>query len=155
MLMALPFAGVISLSNTGPLFLTSHRLLLFLVIFSILAVIGLVFLFVIVFSGLGRQQIEVTEHGLCARYAGRTGRVMWEEARLFALYGMFRAQKNGAALTYELSSPRDIVRWTWVQRTTYFLGLKPTLPLEEYNRQMQALLSLIAARTGLPLYDLR
>ena len=152
-LMALLFAGVISLSNTGPLFLTSHRLLLFLVIFSILAVNGLVFLFVIVFSGLGRQQIEVTEHGLCTRYPGRT--VMWEEARLFALYSTFGAQKSGAAITYELSSARDIVRWTWVQRKTYFLGLKPTLPLDEYNRQMQALLSLIAARTGLPLYDLR
>jgi hypothetical protein len=154
-LMALLFAGVISLSNIGPLFLTSHRLLLFLVIFSILAVNGLAFLFVIVFSGLGRQQIEVTEHGLYTRYAGRTGRVMWEEARLFALYCTFRAQKSGAVLAYELSSPRDIVRWTWVQRKTYSLGLKPTLPLDEYNRQMQVLLSLIAARTGLPLYDLR
>ena len=154
-LMALLFAGVISLSNTGPLFLTSHRLLLFLVISSILAVFGLAFLFVIVFSGLGRQQIEVTEHGLCTRYVGRTSRVMWEEARLFALYGTFRAQKSGAALTYELSSARDIVRWTWVQRKTYVLGLKPTLPLDEYNRQMQALLSLVEAKTGLALYDLR
>jgi hypothetical protein len=149
------FAGVMSLPNTGPLLLTSHRLLSFLVIFSVLAVIGLALLFVVVFSGLGRQQIEVTEHGLCTRYGERTGRVMWEEAHLFALYGTFGAQKSRAVLTYELSSAREIVRWIWVQRKTYVLGLKPTIPLDEYNRQMQALLSLIAARTGLPLYDLR
>jgi hypothetical protein len=34
-------------------------------------------------------------------------------------------------------------------------GLKPTLPLDEYNRQMQALLSLVEAKTGFALYDLR
>jgi hypothetical protein len=34
-------------------------------------------------------------------------------------------------------------------------GLKPTLPLDEYNRQMQVLLSLVEAKTGLALYDLR
>jgi len=32
---------------------------------------------------------------------------------------------------------------------------KPTISSEEYDKQMQALLSLIAGRTGLPLYDLR
>ena len=29
------------------------------------------------------------------------------------------------------------------------------IPYDEYNRQLQALLSLVAAKTGLPLYDLR
>ncbi len=37
---------------------------------------------------------------------------------------------------------------------TLFL-LRPVLPPEEYQRQVQSLLSLIVARTGLPLYDLR
>lgn len=154
-LMALLFAGAFTFFTSGSLLFTSHRLLFFLVIFSILVVLMLALLFVILFSGLSRQQIEVTEHGLTARYAGRTGRVMWEEARLFALYGALGAQKSGAAITYELSSARDIVRWTWVQRKTYFSGLKPTLPLDEYNRQMQALLSLVEAKTGLALFDLR
>ena len=152
-LMALFFAGAFTFFNNGSLLFTSNRLLFFLVSFSILVVLILAFLFVVLF--LGRQQVEVTEHGLTARYAGRTSTVMWEEARLFALYGTFGAQKSGAAITYELSSARDIVRWTWVQRKTYFSGLKPTLPLDEYNRQMQVLLSLVEAKTGLALYDLR
>jgi hypothetical protein len=32
---------------------------------------------------------------------------------------------------------------------------KPTVPFEEYDRQMDALVSLIVEKTGLPLYDLR
>ncbi len=103
----------------------------------------------------GRQQIKVTEGGLAARNGIQTSRVLWHEACLFVMYGTFSAQKNGAAITYELSSARDIVRWTWVLRKTHWVGLEPTIPRDEYNRQMQALLSLVAAKTGLPLYDLR
>ena len=35
------------------------------------------------------------------------------------------------------------------------LSPAPMVPFEEYDRQMERFLSLIAARTGLPLYDLR
>jgi hypothetical protein len=47
--------------------------------------------------------------------------------------------------------------WSWIRHSNLrvlFLA-RPALSKEEYDRQMQALLSLIVARTGLPLYDLR
>ena len=47
------------------------------------------------------------------------------------------------------------MRWTWFLRKTYWVDLEPTISHDEYNRQMQALLSLVAAKAGLPLYDLR
>ena len=56
----------------------------------------------------------------------------------------------------ELSSATEIARWNWVQRPNRFrMSLVPTVPLDDYHRQMQALNGLIVARTGLPLYDLR
>jgi hypothetical protein len=35
-----------------------------------------------------------------------------------------------------------------------FYPLRPTLPYEEYNQQMQALIQFVAAKTRLPLYDI-
>jgi hypothetical protein len=96
----------------------------------------------------------VTEGGLISN-AGIKVIMPWYEARLFAMYGTFGAQKSGAAITYELSSARDIVRWTWFLRKTYWVDIEPMMSHDEYNRQMQALLSLVTAKTGLPLYDLR
>jgi len=71
------------------------------------------------------------------------------------MYGTYGRQKSGASITYELSSARNIVRWTWFLRKTSWVDLGPTISHDEYNRQMQALLSLVAAKTGLQLYDLR
>jgi hypothetical protein len=75
-------------------------------------------------------------------------------SRLFAMYPTFGARKSGFAVTYEVSGARDIVRWTWLRHKSYRLGLEPVIPFDEYNREMQDLFSLVAARTGLPLYDL-
>ncbi|BCL81297.1 hypothetical protein ccbrp13_37620 [Ktedonobacteria bacterium brp13] len=71
------------------------------------------------------------------------------------MYHTFGARKSGAAMTYELSSATDIVRWTWVRRKTYFVNQEPMVPLDEHNRQMQELLALVEAKTGLALYYLR
>jgi len=150
LLMALLSAAILPLYDNGPLLFTSNRLLFFLVIFLILVVLILVILAI-----LGRQQIEVTESGLTARYAGKVSGITWNEARLFAMYGAFGVQKSGAALIYELSSAGAIVRWTWVRRKTYFVGLEPTVSIDEHYGQMQVLAELVAAKTGLPLYDLR
>jgi hypothetical protein len=79
----------------------------------------------------------------------------WEEARLLIMYDDYKAQKSGAAITYELSSATDIVRWTWVRRKTYAVGLQPTVPFAEHSRQMQELLALVEEKTGLALYYLR
>ena len=105
-------------------------------------------------SRLSSQQLDVAEDGLTSHSMGQASSLRWNEARLFARYGTFGAQKSGAALTYELSSAGEIVRWTWVRHKTYPVGLEPTILPDEYNGQMEALLSLVAAKTGLALYDL-
>ena len=105
-------------------------------------------------SRLSSQQLDVAEDGLTSHSMGQASSLRWNEARLFARYGTFGAQKSGAALTYELSSAGEIMRWTWVRHKTYPVGLESTILPDEYNRQMEALLSLVAAKTGLALYDL-
>jgi hypothetical protein len=154
LLLALLLAASITLYDNGPLLFTSSRRLFFLVIFLILVVLMLAILLVLCFSPLGRQQVKVTESGLTARYAGKFSGITWSEARLFARYDAFGAQKSGTTLIYELSSAGAIVRWTWVRRKTYFVGLEPTVSIDEYYGQIHALIELVAAKTGLPLYDL-
>ncbi len=151
LLMALYFTGALILYNDLSLF-SSNPFLVFFVLFLLFALIPLAVVFALRSSG---QEITVTEGGMTVHDNHQTHTVMWQEARLFAIYNALGAQKSGAAVTYELSSAKDIVRWTWFLRKTYWVDLEPTVPHDEYNRQMQALLSLVAARTGLPLYDLR
>jgi hypothetical protein len=153
LLMALLIAGTFSLNS--PWFFTSNALLFFLVIFFVSAALLIVLMFVLLIFSSGRQQIEVTENGITAWYGGKAATVRWEEACLLAMYNAFGAQKSGAAITYELSSARDIVRWTWAQRKTYFVSQGPTVSLDEHNGQMQELLAVVEVKTGLPLYDLR
>jgi hypothetical protein len=155
LLLILLLCGSLTLPDSYPLRLFPGPLLNFLVFFAIVVVFTLVISFAMQLSPLVRQQITVTEGGLASTNGKKVTTVPWHEARLFALYVTFGAQKSGAAVTYELSSARDIVRWTWIWRKTYWVGLEPVIPHDEYNQQMQALLSFVVARTGLPLYDLR
>jgi hypothetical protein len=148
------FTGWLTLDKGMTLF-PSNPLLVFVVTFLAFGLFSLCILFALSFSSSGQQQITVTEGGVTGHDSNQTHTVMWQEARLFAMYNTLGAEKNGAAVTYELSSARDIVRWTWVLRKTYWVGLESAISHDEYNRQMQALLSLVVARTGLPLYDLR
>jgi hypothetical protein len=113
-------------------------------------------MFAIMYSKV-RQQITVTEHGLLKLGLRKARTITWNEARLFAMGSIFGAKKYPYPLLYELSSANEIIRWTWMRPNTWrvMFFAKPTVSQEEYNRQMQALLSLIAAKTGLPLYDLR
>ena len=155
---ALIFSAVYSWLNDGFLFISPDRLHTFLVLFAIVSISMVVVLLVLFLSpiGLGRQNVEVTEQGLRSRYGGKKSFVRWEDARLFAKYNAWSMQKSGSSLSYELSSARDIARWSWVLRPNPFhIQMVPTVPFEEYTRQMQALDALIVARTGLPLYDLR
>lgn len=104
-----------------------------------------------------RQQLTVTETGLIKPGFRKVQSISWKEARLFAINGIYGAKKYQHPSVYELSSANEVIRWTWMRpnsaRVLFFA--KPTVPKEEYDRQMQALLSLIAGRTRLPLYDLR
>jgi hypothetical protein len=156
LLMAMFFAGWFTWFDSNPLLLVADHLLNFLALSAIGFVAASILFFAILFSPLARQQVKVTEGGLAAREGmEKTHTVMWHEVRLYAMYGTFGRQKSGTSITYELSSARNIVRWTWFLRKTSWVDLGSTISHDEYNRQMHALLSLVAAKTGLPLYDLR
>jgi hypothetical protein len=151
----LTLAGVGAWLNDGFLFISSDRLHNFLVLFAIVVIVMVMVMLALFLSPAGRQTIDVTEQGLRARFGGQKGVVRWEEARLFAMYPTWGVRKSGSSITYELSSTTDIARWTWVLRPTFFPQyMVPTVPRDDYHRQMQALNALIVARTGLPLANL-
>ncbi|MFL5704572.1 MAG: hypothetical protein ACJ8AG_17290, partial [Ktedonobacteraceae bacterium] len=103
-----------------------------------------------------RQQLTVTETGLIKPGFRKVQSISWNEARLFAIDGIYGGKKYPYPSVYELSSANEVIRWMWIRSTWRIIFFaRPAVPREEYDRQMQALLSLIAARTGLPLYDLR
>ena len=110
-----------------------------------------------------REQLTVTEHGLMKiGLWSKIQRVSWQEVRLFAISGTNGLKKTGRLAAripsqYELSSANDIIRWGPLPDTNiqaFVLG-ETASPLPVQGNYSQALHSLIAARTGLPLYDLR
>ncbi|HXR65761.1 MAG TPA: hypothetical protein VN729_07555 [Ktedonobacteraceae bacterium] len=79
----------------------------------------------------------------------------WRDARLFACYRQPYRWSKGWVITYELASSYQVVRWKWVQKNDPLrIDQQPILSYEEHQAQMRALCSLVAAKTGLPLYDL-
>jgi hypothetical protein len=83
----------------------------------------------------------------------------WDDAQVFTISPP--GEVGSPPLRYELVGRRCAVRWVRAQERLPFrpldalMATKPTVPFEEYDRQMDALLGLIAEKTGLPLYDLR
>jgi hypothetical protein len=99
----------------------------------------------------GERQIEVTDDQLTVCVGSLEETVPWETARLFAI-----TSGRHATVHYELSSSQARADWIWVRPGTFSARLYgPTIPQDEYDRQMEALLALIAAKTGLLLQDLR
>ncbi|HEY7348270.1 MAG TPA: hypothetical protein VH599_08095 [Ktedonobacterales bacterium] len=97
------------------------------------------------------QWIEAREEGLTIRSRFRRRSIHWDEARLFAIDATVKTDQTPDR--YELSSATTILRWSRKLESSRFTRLSS--PIQEYARQMDSLLALIAARTGLPLYDLR
>ncbi|HEU5198939.1 MAG TPA: hypothetical protein VFU32_04840 [Ktedonobacterales bacterium] len=95
--------------------------------------------------------IEVDEDGLTVRNIFWSKRILWHEARLFAVDAALKEKED--LDSYELSSTTAILRWPWKRKASRFTKL--SCSFVEYEWQMKALHSVIAARTGLPLYDLR
>ncbi len=119
-------------------------LLLFGIVNSVLAVLH------------DSQQLQFTEAGFCRCTRKKVVIVPWEEARLFAIVPLSPdMRKTSSPFTaYELSSTNEVLRWSTSKHTVLFVG-QATLSPREYRQQMQTLLSVIAAKTNLPLYDLR
>ena len=128
-------------------------IVLIIIVAVILAVlILLIALFVFLLRRQMRYQVKVDEQGIEVRYNRITTRVNWNEACLFTVNAVKKARRPK---TYELASTDTIVRWIWIPgNVTPFFMLKPIVPQEEYDRQMQGLLEVVAGRTHLPLYDI-
>jgi hypothetical protein len=104
---------------------------------------------------LNRQSITITDEGITTRYLNKTTTIPWHEARFFTINGI---AKQNRAIIYELSSEAASTLWTRLLVSKGIIRtatLRPTIPFPEYEQKSRALLSLIAARTSLPLYDLR
>jgi hypothetical protein len=95
--------------------------------------------------------IEADENGLTVRNLFWSKRILWHEARLFAVDAALKAGDD--LKRYELSSSTAILRWPWKRKPSPWTRL--SCSFAEYEWQMKALHCVIAARTGLPLYDLR
>jgi hypothetical protein len=134
---------------------------------TLLIVLGIWALVVLIVVGIvyatlyakAREQVTLTEFGIMV--SGVTPRVQsisWREARLFAIANPsnFKRFKDRQPLILEVASEQNLVRWTWLRPKSARSGLAvPVLPPEEYEQQMHNVLSVITAKTGLPLYDLR
>lgn len=114
-----------------------------------------------IFIWQGYTRIEVYDAGLRFAQGGHDTFIRWNETRLFAIFSPnLLNRRTSLPISYELSSRYGILRIPRVYRkitfSQFFLPVMvPRVPFDDYDRQMDALLSLIAAKTGLPLYDLR
>lgn len=97
------------------------------------------------------QRIEVSASGMTVCSLFRRQTLSWQEARLFAVDVL--AKDSQPANHYELSSATTSLRWSRKLKPSRFTALSSPFPV--YAQHMEALLSLIAGQTGLPLYDLR
>lgn len=78
--------------------------------------------------------------------------IPWHQVRLFAIRG---GRPGTPATRYELASPKQVVSFGRARRQRWWALYRPVEPWEEYDAQMDALLALIAEKTGQPLYDVR
>jgi hypothetical protein len=131
-------------------------------IIAVFLIIGTPFIWIIVRSIA--EKLEITEEGLTmTMYRGKSKKVhfiSWSEARLLASEGYpgTRSHDHTATSFYELASEGEAVYWAATSER--YRGIicdaqGQEIRPEEYQRMMQALLSVIVAKTNLPLYDLR
>ncbi len=132
-------------------------------IFNALFYCLLIFPAITAFLFAPHQRLIATRDGLICYRGLRFSYIPWHEALLFAVIA---EQKN--TLIYELASSTSIIRWsskpTWNYADTFPAATVGIAPLglvraenstEEYQWQIRQLTAMVAAGTGLPLYDLR
>ena len=69
----------------------------------------------------------------------RVHSVSWQEAKLFAIDGIFGARRYPHPTIFELSGTNDIVRWTWMRHSNLrvLFYAQPVLSEEDYNLASQ------------------
>lgn len=102
----------------------------------------------------GGYQVTLTSDGIID---ASNHRVAWKDARLFAIVN--RSSSANASLSpllFEVASVDTRVQIIWMRAESARQSLlQPRTSYEEHERQMHRVLAVIAAKTGLPLYDLR
>jgi hypothetical protein len=99
-----------------------------------------------------QYDLEVNEPGLSVTSNQARNAVNWSDARLFAVNDPKNPKRPKV---YELATSDTVARWMWLPPSLPFFSVyQPTLPPEEYQQKMQAVLQLIEAKTHLPLYDI-
>jgi hypothetical protein len=130
--------------------------------FSFFPVIPLIFALspvILLVRSSWSQRIEVTPEGVAVRDGWSSNRqqvhtqvILWHEARLFALRG---GKPGASTIRYELSGPTTVVTFRRILQPHFWSRFQPAQPFGDYQAQMDALLALISARTGLALHDVR
>lgn len=123
-----------------------------LLILSAMIVLILLVALVLIFWQMRQQRLRrivIDEQGLSSTYHGITSSIRWTDARLFAIIS---PDKPTAIKFYELSNATTVVHWANLPARTLF-GQGMNEHNARYRSNIQALLSVIVARTGLPLYD--
>jgi len=145
-----------------PAFLITHSLLVLIIFLFATFPYACLFLFAIVTLALGRgmtifsvnQLISISEDVIATSLGSLGSRaIAWDDVRVFAI--VKGGNRLSPDIVYALSSGDREVRWKHCRRTHWYSRAAPITSDEIYNQQMEALLSYIAARTGLPLLDMR
>ncbi len=122
---------------------------LFSLVFSLVGSLA----FIVFLVRFLRQELVASDMGISLKQGFSTTIIRWSEARLFAVTGTYTPAPD--LIRYALAGNGAIIRWWLYIKPPGWMTLKPVAPFAEYDRRMRALLSLVAAKTGLPLLDLR
>ncbi len=132
-----------------PLFWIIVGVMLLFMVVVLLASIGLNKL---LWNRLLKQEIIVQGPGITTHYYGKSTTVLWNDIQCFDVWG----GKTKRFLSFEIIGKDGVVRWIVPKaRFRAIYPFRPTIPYDEYCKKIEALEQVVAAKTGLPLYDLR
>ena len=101
-----------------------------------------------------RTNITATDQYLLVSFGGTNLTVQWNEARLFSVIG--KREERPMVLRYALEGNGVTAEWWMYTRPPrWFDVARLGMPYEEYDQHMREILSVVSAKTGLPLLDLR
>lgn len=101
-----------------------------------------------------RMIVTATDEYLLVTRGKLNYTVQWNEARLFSVIGP--REEQPMVLRYALEGNGVTAEWWMYTRPPrWFDVTRLGMPYEEYDRRMREILSVVSAKTGLPLLDLR
>jgi hypothetical protein len=101
-----------------------------------------------------RMIVTSTDEYLLVTRSNLNYTVQWSEARLFSVIG--QREERPMVLRYALEGNGVTAEWWMYTRPPrWFDVARLGMPYEEYDRRMREILSVVSAKTGLPLLELR